>query len=215
MEDKKIIFIDLGAYQGDSVQKAIDKYPQLDRVYAFEPFESSFRELEKKFEDNSKVVLFNKAVSTRDCSRDRLYHSKYDDLGGSLSEEKDNCHKEKYSHVESVDISNFIKTNFNKDKHFVILKIDIEGTEYEILEKMINDDSISCISKIYCEWHYDRIGLSKRKHGQLVKKLKNLGFDLTGKNKHDEFMYIPIPFKTEMVRYLIKILIRLKIKKPK
>jgi FkbM family methyltransferase len=54
--------------------------------------------------------------------------------------------------VDSIDFSSFILENFTKDDH-IILKMDIEGSEYNVLEKMINDSSLDLISEIYVEWH--------------------------------------------------------------
>jgi FkbM family methyltransferase len=38
----------------------------------------------------------------------------------------------------------------------VIVKMDIEGAEYAILEKMLADGSLSLIKELRCEWHHDR-----------------------------------------------------------
>lgn len=54
--------------------------------------------------------------------------------------------------VESIDISKWILDNFSKDD-FIVIKMDIEGSEYEVLPKMIEDASIDYINTIYIEWH--------------------------------------------------------------
>ena len=33
------------------------------------------------------------------------------------------------------------------------MKLDIEGSEYNVLEKMISDGSINYINKLFVEWH--------------------------------------------------------------
>ena len=54
--------------------------------------------------------------------------------------------------VESLDLSQWIVDNFSKDD-YIVLKMDIEGSEYEILPKMIKDGSINYINAAFIEWH--------------------------------------------------------------
>ena len=71
--------------------------------------------------------------------------------------------------VECVDLDKWIKGNFNKTD-FIVLKLDIEGAEYKVLPHMIKNGSIDYINHIFIEWHWNKIGLSKRNHDELIKK---------------------------------------------
>lgn len=55
--------------------------------------------------------------------------------------------------VDCIDFSEFVKTryNVNDDIH---LKIDIEGAECEVFDKMIEDDTLKYIKHIIIEWHF-------------------------------------------------------------
>jgi hypothetical protein len=39
------------------------------------------------------------------------------------------------------------------ENDYVILKMDIEGAEYDTLEKIITDGRLKFINKLYIEWH--------------------------------------------------------------
>lgn len=54
--------------------------------------------------------------------------------------------------VKCIDFSEYLKNNINNDD-YVICKMDIEGAEYDVLGKLIDDDSINLIDEIYIEWH--------------------------------------------------------------
>ena len=56
------IFIDLGAYKGDSIDVALKVYKGFDRYYAFEPSGDSFRVLHHKFDKKRKIYLINAAA---------------------------------------------------------------------------------------------------------------------------------------------------------
>jgi FkbM family methyltransferase len=150
--------------------------------------------LEKRFGDNKKVVLYKAAAHTETKGKVKLYHLKegvdFDvDLcgdGSSLRADKVNICRSDFENAASVDFSEFIKDNF-ATSDIIVLKIDIEGAEYDLLNKMIKDGTINYINQIFCEWHYDRVNVPKEAHDALVKKLQDLGFDLVGGNSYDEY----------------------------
>lgn len=54
--------------------------------------------------------------------------------------------------VDCIDFSHYIKTTLNSED-YVICKMDIEGAEYEVLGRLIDDGTIDLIDEIYIEWH--------------------------------------------------------------
>ena len=54
--------------------------------------------------------------------------------------------------VKCIDFSKYLKKTVNEND-YVICKMDIEGAEYDVLGKLIDDNSIDLIDKIYIEWH--------------------------------------------------------------
>jgi len=184
------VFIDLGAHTGDTIRASLNWHKKrFDRIYAFEPRNKSFKELEKNFSGRDNVFLFNAAADTT-TGIGKLYLGKDGEaLGSSLCSNKTTCFKDKVEIVKTLDFSKFIIDNFSlKDR--ILLKIDIEGKEYNLLDKMMKDGSIEYINEIYCEWHYDTIGITEERHLNFVKKLRKLGFKLTGNNQVDEFIHI-------------------------
>jgi FkbM family methyltransferase len=54
--------------------------------------------------------------------------------------------------VECIDLSDFIVNNFSKNDN-IIIKMDIEGSEYDTLERMIETGSIEYVNVLVVEWH--------------------------------------------------------------
>ena len=73
--------------------------------------------------------------------------------------------------VESVDLSQWIMDNFSKDD-YIVIKMDIEGAEYKVLPKMIEDGSIEYINSAYIEWHDWFLPEYKSKTSELMKSLQ-------------------------------------------
>ena len=126
---KKVLW-DLGSHAGyyTLLFKTIN---QDSSVFAFEPIENnvSFCEKHLKLNNFKNVTLFQKAVSNEEGI---LKFARGNSVGGKLSETGDMT-------VPVIKLSNFLK----EDKIFFpdVIKMDIEGAEYKVL-----DDLKSCLA---------------------------------------------------------------------
>lgn len=82
--------------------------------------------------------------------------------------------------IKCFDFSKYIKTNFQKND-YLICKLDIEGAEYAVLEKMIIDESISYIDKLFVEFHshfFTNKSEMQEKEKQIREKCSKLSLDI-------------------------------------
>jgi FkbM family methyltransferase len=79
--------------------------------------------------------------------------------------------------VESIDFSNFVN-KLPKNSH-IICKMDIEGSEFQVLRKMIKDGTIKKINKIYIEFH-ERFMPTETVDSKnvIIKDIKKMGVDV-------------------------------------
>lgn len=72
------------------------------------------------------------------------------------------------------DFSRWLMENFGiRDE--VVVKMDIEGAEYRLLEKMLADRSLLLVKKIIIEWHQDRFpDVSVAEHQRLVDEVSRV-----------------------------------------
>lgn len=69
--------------------------------------------------------------------------------------------------VPSIDFSQWLLRNFSKQDHIVV-KMDIEGAEYKVLDRMLQDGTVGLIAKLRCEWHYDRFpSMTEAEHNRI------------------------------------------------
>jgi FkbM family methyltransferase len=207
-------YIDLGAYDGGLLSEVVDKFPLYDYYIAFEPILDLCKKIKKRFNNNNKISVIQKAISTIDSKNQKFYISFYNEKrdklgsfngigkGSSLLKKKGTgeLSGKNFIKVKTINFSKYIINNFKKEDH-IDLKIDIEGKEYDLLEHMIETGSIFYINKIYCEWHYHKIKKhkknyhnvklrNKKRHDELIKKLNKLGFELKGNNTDDEMQHV-------------------------
>jgi FkbM family methyltransferase len=181
-------FLDLGAFTGDTIAAAMRWYPDRDHYIGFEPLPEHFEKLVAAYGTDSRVELINSAADVRNGEATLFRGNSSGQSGGSLCQ-KDNCLTEGALTVRTLRLADFLRERLTARDH-VVLKMDIEGKEYEVLADLIESGAFALVDVLYCVWLYDRIGVDKRDHDRLVERLNGLGFGLTGNNSLDEFHFV-------------------------
>jgi len=129
-------------------------------VYAFEPDPHAFDILKQNFSAMPHVKLFNEAVGEKN-GRVSLYRSidfdtnpTKETTSSSLFRSKRNINKDCSFTVDQIDLCAFIETI---DSNISILKMDIEGAEVSVIEKMLKTGIIFKINIIFVETHENQI----------------------------------------------------------
>lgn len=141
------IIIDIGANIGIATAYFKNKYPNI-RVIAIEASPINYNQLMRNIEVNkfNNIVPINKFVSRKN-GQICFYHHKQKP-GGSFGEGyrfADPSVTEEFD-VETIKIDDVIKGL--KD---IVIKIDVEGAEYEILEDLALSENISSVLEITAE----------------------------------------------------------------
>jgi len=93
----------------------------------------------------------------------KLYLKKYDVLRSNQTKVTVNC----------VDIARIIKQYSPKDN--IIVKMDVEGAEYDLLQDFIRKDAIKLIDYVAIEFHSD-LSPFKRPEDLFISLIKILSF---------------------------------------
>lgn len=140
------ICIDAGAHKG----VVTDMILQCGGIsYAFEPNCYLAEFLRNKYQGNPNVILYQNAVSDRNYTTQFLEYSLLSDgnriVGGDTS-------KKTYD-VEVLDLTEVILEILSQYSKIYFLKLDIEGAEFEIIDKIITLGLWKKIDYIACETH--------------------------------------------------------------
>ena len=126
-------------------------------IYIFEPT-VLFAKLEARFEGLSKVHLLNFAASNQDTEL----------VLGVMDGEASIFHEENLVRVRAIDFAAFI------DRLGVpnidLLKMNIEGAEYEILEDIVSRGQLDRFVNIQCQFHM--IDNHEERYKNLIKELE-------------------------------------------
>lgn len=179
-ECKKLLFVDLGANRGEVfkmftqclLSNTHTKETEL-HVHAFEPnaaFEEGFVWRFKKVRDilnhhhsDSSICVHEKAAWIHDDTIEFSVGLKSERTNSAISDIVDAtaADQRKYAQarvVKCIDISTWLRTTINEAKgdapfDATFVKMDIEGSEYPILDKMILDGTIALVDKLFVEFH--------------------------------------------------------------
>jgi|10_taG_2_1085330.scaffolds.fasta_scaffold01603_8 FkbM family methyltransferase len=176
--NKRNIFIDCGGHNGQSIRKfkETEQYKEADwEIYSFEPNFSLIKDYADKHPEYN---IKNEAVWTESGEKE-FYIDEKDGDGSSLLIEKtsrDGTVENNLAHpltVKAIDFSSWMLDNFRKEDQ-IIVKMDIEGAEYAVLQKMIKDGSLEYVNKLYVEWHHKKVGIDREVHQKVRNNVRQV-----------------------------------------
>ena len=139
LNEDSIVF-DLGGYEGEWAGDIFCMYGCT--VYIFEPYETYFKNIKSKFLHNKKISVFQFGLS-KNSQTSKL----------ALADNSSSIFIES---VNSVDIK-LVSANEFFNQHPIdiihLMKINIEGGEYDLLEHLIETSEIKKIKNIQVQFH--------------------------------------------------------------
>lgn len=134
------VVFDLGGYQGVFAAQIYEKYGS--KIYIYEPIRIFYSAIKTKFENNLDVYAFCLGISTEN-KKANIYL-----LGDSTS-----MHLS-HSRPTEIDCITLDKAMLdNNVDHIDLLKINIEGEEYPLLEYMIKNKLVEKCVNIQVQFH--------------------------------------------------------------
>jgi len=152
-ENKKPIIIDCGSNIGMSILYFKHLYPDCE-ILAFEANPYTYEVLQKNmFINNIKNVKINNLALSNSKSELKFYidESNFGTLTGSINSNRGG---KKELNVNSDKLSNYLKNMDNVD----LVKMDVEGAEFEIINDLFNENLISKVSEYIIEYHLNTEG---------------------------------------------------------
>ena len=175
---RRHVFVDCGGNNGCSIRRFRAEFDPKGRfeLVTFEPNES-YRDC---YSGVPRHRLVEAAVHDREGTQD-FFLDREDGDGSTLFANKlteanggygtlDTAHPVT---VKTIDLSKWLLEN-TAESDYVILKLDVEGAEYDVLEKMIRDGSIRRLAHLFIEWHWNKVAVPKDRHDAVVRELKRL-----------------------------------------
>lgn len=147
-------------------------------VYAFEPNPDAFGELASRIGARGNIHLYPQAVLDRDEAVRLYLHRNADDDpvgwsgGSSVLPYKGNVNPDAYVEVEAVDLAPFV---LELDREVKLVKIDVEGAECRIVDRLIDAGAMDRIGTGLLEVHDGRVPELRDETDRLRERLRDEG----------------------------------------
>lgn len=154
------VVLDLGFYKGQFSNFIYNFYKS--NIYAYEGVPSVYEKYKKNIINNEKINLFNYGLSNRN------YETKI-----SFNEDASSIYQINDKNFEIIKLFDFkdevLKLNI---KNIDLIKINIEGGEYDLFDSIFKNNLIDMINVISVQFHaYTELDIQKR--GHIQSKLKD------------------------------------------
>lgn len=158
LTSESVVF-DLGGYKGDFSEKIYAQYQC--NIYIFEPVTSFYEGVCERFRGNNKIKVFNFGLSDEDSSIEINLNNDGSSVFISRGE------------VEIIEVKNITSFIEQNDIHKVdLIKINIEGGEYQVLPALIDSGFINNIGDVQVQFH-DFIEEAVVKRSEIRERLKD------------------------------------------
>jgi FkbM family methyltransferase len=159
------LVFDLGGYKGDWANSIYQKYEC--NIFIFEPIPFLVEEMKVRFKDNEKIKIFPFALSDENKSMNIFLSNDGSSFNTNFSSESIEC--------KVVSIKDFI--NENNINQVDLIKINIEGDEYNVLKNLLENNLISIFTDIQVQFHSFIDGAVNKR--EILQKLISETHDLT------------------------------------
>lgn len=139
LNENSIVF-DVGGYEGEFTQKIYDKYQA--NIHVFEPVNHFHQIISNKFKNNSKIVIIPAGLS----NKEQTAHISLEADASSVVKDSKNSEE-----IRLIDIKQYIEVN--KIPHIDLIKLNIEGGEYDLLERIIEMDFLKNCKNLQIQFH--------------------------------------------------------------
>lgn len=156
---KDSVVIDCGGYKGEWSEKIADRFHS--KIYIFEPVDEYYRQIVRKFKNNHTVKVYPFGLGERNTT---LKIARLDDASSMYLQAP---LMEEVSLKKAASV--FRDLGLGK---IDLIKINIEGGEYDLLEHLIKEKLVKQITNIQVQFHRfipDAAARQQRIHSQLSK----------------------------------------------
>lgn len=139
LNEKSIVF-DIGGYEGEFANDIFNKYKCT--VYVFEPVDKFYQNICERFKDNPKIKIFNFGLSDKD-----------EEVMISISDDASSVHTD-IKNKEVIILKSINEFIFeNKINYIALMKINIEGGEFQVLPALISSSFLKNIQNLQIQFH--------------------------------------------------------------
>lgn len=198
-DDVSILYLDAGTHkEANELLLVMDEVlGQISKnicAYGFEANKDSFKQVTEKIGERDNVQIINRALThvLPDSKKIKLYTDMKTGTGDSIYRKSPH-----YQHVDVIRLSEFLSENkLIRDNRIVLLRMNIEGAEYDVLQDLVESRLMNCIDGYFGMWD-DISKIDMKRDGNFRNFLTKHGIETFTFNGRD----LRHPFRVKCIKY--------------
>jgi len=182
------IFLDIGAWKGDTAESVLSSKHQFDIIYCFEPQLDLCEDIRKIDSPKIKVVefgLWNKTCTVPIyMDADKRVGRQAD--GATVYQDKFSSGNMRSVEVNMVKASDWFKENLNADD-FIVMKMNCEGAECDILDDLMDSGEFNKVKALMVDFDVRKVPSQQYREQELVERLKNYPIPYYSVDRYDQW----------------------------
>ncbi len=139
------VVLDVGGYEGDFASEIYSRYRC--KIYVFEPVKKYVDILNKRFRQNPSVITLAKGLGAKNEEHTIHVMDEASSYNRSASIHKQGSPEK----INIIDVKEFVRENTLTK--IELIKINIEGAEYDLLDRMIECNFIPLCTNLQIQFH--------------------------------------------------------------
>lgn len=162
------VFLDVGAHNGQTLNFVYKSGCNFERIICFEPSSKCIPQIKEIARDGTEINQFGFGKENKII---KLFMP--GEVGASIYNDKKGINNQFWEEVRIISISEWVKRNLNKND-INIMKINVEGSEVDILEDLIHTKSIDYFYSILVHFDVRKIPSQKHREWETRAKIRKL-----------------------------------------
>lgn len=160
---KRKVFLDIGGHLGETVKRFYREVPDARHyeIHTFEPVKDCYDEMSNQLRRMKNVDTWQRLViGTNEEHRNMFVGSENAHEGSTSVNRKitGGVNYDKPLSVATMNLRDLLETQFQYlEDHSIVLKMNIEGGEYELMQHIIKDNLMPYFNQIYVQTHKHKI----------------------------------------------------------
>lgn len=166
-----MIFIDVGAYEGQTLDEVIKPRWGFSKIYSLEPMPRQFEVLVQKYSHLENVELLEYGLSNQ--TGEALIYGDNSIMEASMYADKRDADSSFETVCQFVEATEFLKGLPNEE---LIMKLNCEGAETIILQNLIDTEWIWRLKNVMIDFDVRKIPSMVWSEAHIMAELKRIGF---------------------------------------
>jgi FkbM family methyltransferase len=168
-----LVFVDIGAHNGQTLEEATKPQYAFDKIYAFEPMPRQFRNLGIFYGSVPTLEILHCGLAARTGKMNVYGDNRHNEA--SIYSGKPNVNESIVTSCDFIEASEFFRNNLSTEDTNIV-KVNCEGAEIPIFNNLIDSGEIWKITKTTICWDSRKIPGMEDSERMLRERFSEIGF---------------------------------------